>query len=139
MGSTVACDLCVDIRLVTTLGPWRAKRSDPFWRHLCCGLESLRCRESVVDEKKARRDSLSICTDLFVVCPLRGDVRRASPIELRRVILRVKNPSAPDASGLEDILGRGGEVPAEGTSLLPMAAHGVLGEEPSEPHSPHEV
>ena len=51
------------------------------------------------------------------------EVRRASPAEFRAALVRVKKhlPSS-NTSGIEDVLGRGGEVPSDGASLLLMAA-----------------
>ena len=50
-------------------------------------------------------------------------LRRASPSEVRSALLRVKKHLPPsNTSGLEDVLGQGGEVPSEGTSLLLMTA-----------------
>ena len=43
---------------------------------------------------------MSIREDIFTVCPSMADIRRASP----------------NTSGLEDVLGRGGEAPSEGTA-----------------------
>ena len=51
------------------------------------------------------------------------DIRGAAPGEIRSALLRVKlRPPPANSSGLEDALGRGGEVPAEGAVLLLIAA-----------------
>ena len=43
--------------------------------------------------------------------------------ELRSALLRVKKRRPPsNASGLDDVLGQGGDVPSDGTSLLVMTA-----------------
>ena len=80
-------------------------------------------RESVAGEYKSRRDPASVCRDIFSVCPWVTEVRRASPAELRAALVRVKKRLPPSStSGIEDVLGHGGEVPSDGASLLLMAA-----------------
>ena len=52
------------------------------------------------------------------------DLRRASSVELRSALLRVKKHLPPaNTSGLEDVLGQGSEVPSDGTSPLLTSAH----------------
>ena len=51
------------------------------------------------------------------------ELRRASPSELRSALLRVQKRLPPsNTSGLEDVLGQGGEAPPDGTSLLLTSA-----------------
>ena len=48
-----------------------------------------------------------------------AEVRRSAPAELRSASFRAKKHLAPaNASGLEDVLGQGSDVPSDGTSLL---------------------
>ena len=55
--------------------------------------------------------------------PWMVQLRHASPGEVRSALQRVKKHLPPsNASGLEDVLGQGGEVPSESTSLLLMTA-----------------
>ena len=83
------------------------------------GLDGRRIRVSVVDEYKARRDPPPICLDMFVARPWMVEIRRASRTEVRRGMSRAeRNPPTGNASGLEDTLGRGGEVPIDGTPPL---------------------
>ena len=50
-------------------------------------------------------------------------LRQASPGEVRSALLRAKKRlPLSNTSGSEDVLGQGGEVPSESTSLLLMAA-----------------
>ena len=66
---------------------------------------------------------MPICSEIFVACPWMVNKRRAPPIDRRRGITRVQKRLLPAIlSGLEDILGRGGEVPTEGAPLLLVAA-----------------
>ena len=70
-------------------------------------------------EYKSRRDPASVCRDIFVVRPWMGELRRASRTDLRTALVRAKKHLPPSNSpGLEDVLGQGGEVPSDGTSLL---------------------
>ena len=51
------------------------------------------------------------------------ELRRASQSDLRTALARVTNRLPPsNAPGIRDVLGRGGEVPSDGTSLLLMTA-----------------
>ena len=69
------------------------------------------------------RDPLSICKDIFALCPCMVDIRRAPPRDLCQGILRAKKrPPPTNSSGLEDILGRGGEVLLWSVPLLLMTA-----------------
>ena len=66
---------------------------------------------------------MSICWDMFTVCPWMVDIRRATSSEIRSDLMRAKRRHLPaNTSGLGDMLARGGEVPSEGTSLLFLAA-----------------
>ena len=77
----------------------------------------------VTAEYKFRRDPLPISRDVFLVGLWLAASCRAASVGLRHGILRVKNHLPPaNVSGLEDMLGRGGEVLAEGTSLVLAAA-----------------
>ena len=51
------------------------------------------------------------------------DIRRATPAELRNVLIRVRGHLVlAKASGLEDLLGQGCKVPSDSTSFLLMTA-----------------
>ena len=77
----------------------------------------------MVEEFKNRRDALFVRKDVFVSCIGMVELRRASSAELRGASLRVKERSPlADASGLEDALGPGGEVPSDGKYFLLMSA-----------------
>ena len=94
-----------------------------FRCHVCVALGTAKHRDKVVDEFKSRCDPTSICRDIFVVCPWMVRLRQASPGDIRSALRRVKKHLPPsNASGLEDVLGQGGEVPSESTSLLLMTA-----------------
>ena len=80
-------------------------------------------RETAKDEYKSRRDPFSICRDISSACPWMTELRRAAPADLRTALVRVKKHLPPsNAPGIEDALGRGGEVPPDGASLLLMTA-----------------
>ena len=81
------------------------------------------CPRGFVASIENRCDPMSICQDIFTVRPRMADVRRAAPGEIRSALPCVKHHLTPaNASGLEDVIGRGGKDPLGGTSLLLMAA-----------------
>ena len=58
-----------------------------------------------------------------MVCRWIVELRRARPSGLRTALERVKKHLPPsNMSGVEDVLGHGGDVPSASTSLLLMAA-----------------
>ena len=109
--------MCVDKGYAQTFGLWMPSAPIQFRRNVCLALDSVKHREAVVDEFKSRCGLAPSCRDVFAACPRMVELRLASPSELRSALLRVKKHLAPaNASGLEDALGQGSEVPSYGTS-----------------------
>ena len=80
-------------------------------------------RDAFIDDYKSRCDPTFARKDIFADCPWVAELSRASPGELRDALLRVRKHRAPaDASGLEDALGQGSEVPSDGTTSLSTTA-----------------
>ena len=120
---TALCETCVENGYAATFGAWAPHAPLLFRCHVCIAMSSAQHRDKVLIEFKSRCDPTSICRDIFVVCPWMVRLRQASPGEVRSALRRVKKHLPPsNASGLEDVLGQGGEVPSEGTSLLLMTA-----------------
>ena len=116
-------DTCADNGFASSVGQWVPRASVPFRCNICRAWGAAKRRETLADERKSRRDPASVCRDIFSVCPWVAELRRASPAELRTALLCVKkHHPPPNASGLEDVLGRGDEVPSDSTSLLLMTA-----------------
>ena len=107
----------------SSLRAWAPNAAAQFRCNMCLALDAAKRRESVVDEYKDRCDPSSVRRDILVMCPWMAGLRRAPPSELRSALLRAKKHLPPsNTSGLEDVLGQGGEVPSGGTSLLLMTA-----------------
>ena len=105
------------------MGLWTPGASITFCCNFCRALGAAKHREMVVEEYKNRCDPAPICRDIFTVCPWLTELRRASPSELRTALARAKKRlPPPNTSGIEDVLGHGGEAPSDGTSLLPLTA-----------------
>ena len=120
---TALCETCVENGYASTFGAWAPHAPLLFRCHVCIAFSSAQHRDRVLVEFKSRCDPTSICRDIFVVCPWMVQLRQASPGEVRSALRRVKKHLPPsNASGLEDVLGQGGEVPSESTSLLLMTA-----------------
>ena len=120
---TALCETCVGNGYASTFGAWAPHAPLIFRCHVCIALSTAQHRDKVVVEFKSRCDPTSICRDIFVVCPWMVQLRQATPGEIRSALRRVKKHLPPsNASGLEDVLGQGGEVPSESTSLLLMTA-----------------
>ena len=110
--------LCVVTGYASSLGAWRPGASTPFsLKKFGSAPDATKFREAAIDEYKNRCRPLSARNDIFAACPRMVELRLASPSELRSALLRVKKHLAPaNASGLEDALGQGCEVPSYGTS-----------------------
>ena len=120
---TALCESCVENGYAPTFGAWAPHAPLTFRCNVCIALLSAQHRNTVLDEFKSRCDPTSICRDIFVVCPWMVPLRQASPNEIRAALRRVKRHLPPsNSSGLEDVLGQGGDVPSESTSLLLMTA-----------------
>ena len=120
---TALCESCVENGYAPTFGVWAPNAPLQFRCNVCIALNSAQHRNMVLDEFKSRCDPTSICRDIFVVCPWMVHLRQASPNDIRVALRRVKRHLPPsNSSGLEDVLGQGGEIPSEGTSLLLMTA-----------------
>ena len=66
---------------------------------------------------------MAMCEGISAVLPWMSDIRRAAPREIRSALSRVMHQLPPTNSpGLEDGLGRGGDLPSEGGSLVVTAA-----------------
>ena len=116
------CNSSLDTGLAASLGLWGQSSANPLRRQICIALETIRFREDVIDEYTHRCDPSYVCKDIFLACPWVVEIRRASTSDLRRALLRVTKHFPPaNTSRLEDVSGRAGEVPTEGTSLLMMA------------------
>ena len=86
-------------------------------------MDAAKRRESVAEEYKNRCDSASACRDIATACPWMVELRRATPPDLRTAPARVrKRLPPPNISGLEDVLGHGGEAPSDSASLLLIPA-----------------
>ena len=106
-------DSRVDNGFASSLGFWAPGSPAPFRCHDCCASDAADRREAAIDAFQNRRDPTLVCKDIFLARPWMAGLRRASPAELRSALLRVKRRLAPaNASGLEDALGQGGDVPA---------------------------
>ena len=80
-------------------------------------------RDAVIEEYKNRHIPAFARKDIFVARQWMYDLRREPLVELRSALLRVQVHFAlANTSGLEDVLGRGSEVPSDGTSLSLMSA-----------------
>ena len=113
------CDTYADYGFAASVGIWSPNAPAPFRCNICRALDAAKHREFVAGEHRNRRDPASICRDIFMVCPWMAELRRASPSELRTALVRVKKRlPLSNMSGIEDVLGHGGEVPSDGTSLL---------------------
>ena len=87
------------------------------------GMLSLRQLEELLKKYKARRNPVTVREEMLVVYPLITEIRRASNLDLRQGIFRMKKHLHPPAvSWLEEIPAQGGEVPSNRPSLLKMAA-----------------
>ena len=120
---TALCESCVENGYASTFGVWAPHTPLSFRCNVCIALNSAQHRNMVLDEFKSRCDPTSICRDIFAVCPWMAHLRQAPPNEIRVALRRVKRHLPPsNSSGLEDVLGQGGEIPSESTSLLLMTA-----------------
>ena len=80
-------------------------------------------RDAVIGERANWRDRSFARKDYFAACPRMVDLRRASLVELRSALLRVKaHVPLANTSGLGDVLGQGSEAPSDWTSLLSTSA-----------------
>ena len=122
---SAVCDSCVDTGFALSPG-LRAPGSPalaPVWRNACCALDSAKHREAAIKDCKSRCDPMLVRKDISLAHPREVELRRASPIELRSAPQRAKRHLAPaNTSGLEDVLGQGGDGPSDGTSLVLMTA-----------------
>ena len=117
------CDACADNGFASPLGLWIPNASGSVRCNIFRASGSAKRRETVAGEYKSRRDPATGRRDISSVCPLMTELRRASPAELRTAFVRVKKRLPPsNTSGIGDALGRGGEVPPDGASLLLMTA-----------------
>ena len=117
------CDTCADNGLASPVGLWTPSAPAPLRCNICRALNSAYHRESVWGDYKNRRDPASARRDMFIVSPRTVESRRASPSDLRTALIRAKKQLPPsNMSGIEGVLGHGGEVPSDGASLLPMTA-----------------
>ena len=117
------CETCADSGFAPSSGLWAPNGAAHCRCHFCSAPDSVRHCEGAVEEYTNRRDPLFVCKDIFVVFPWLVVLRRVSPVELRRALLRVKKHLPPaNTRGLEDTLGLGGEVPAGGAPLLLTSA-----------------
>ena len=120
---TALRETCVEHGYASTFGAWVPHAPLQFRCSVRVSLDSAKHRNTALEEFKSRCGPTSICRDTFVVCPWMAQLRRASPSEVRSALLRAKKRLPPsNTSGLEDVLGQGGEVPSEGASLLLMTA-----------------
>ena len=95
-----------------SVGVWSPNAPAASRCNICRAMDAAKRRESVAGEYKNRCDSASVCRDIFTACPWMVELRRAPPSDLRAVLARVKKRLPPsNLSGLEDVLGRGGEAP----------------------------
>ena len=117
------CAACVVSAFAASLSLRAPGASVPFRCNIRCALDAADRRVAAIEERKNRRGPMLLRKDIFAACPRMVELRRASLAELRSAPLRVKKHVAPaDTSGLEDVLGQGGEVPSDGTSLFLMTA-----------------
>ena len=75
-------DLRVDLGLVAALGTWDTRRSDPFKLSRRIVLGSRPYHEFMIDGYKSGRGPLSICKNMFAVCPRMAEIRRDTPIRV---------------------------------------------------------
>ena len=76
-----------------------------------------------MEEYKVRWNPLSICWDVLAVCLWLVAIRRATSIQLRRGVVRVKKRlPATNVTGLGAVSGQGGGGAPERTSTLLMVA-----------------
>ena len=117
------CDACADNGFASSVGLWAPSAPAPFRCNICRALNSAYHRESVWGDYKNRRDPASARRDMFIVSPRTVESRRASPSDLRTALIRAKKQLPPsNMSGIEDVLGSGGEAPSDGASFLLMTA-----------------
>ena len=93
------------------------RRNDRF------SLDAASRQATFVDVYRARCDPTSVCKDILAASPWMAELNRASPGELRSAVLREQKHLAPaNMSGLEEVLGQGGDIPSDGASFLFMTA-----------------
>ena len=97
--------------------------SVPPRRNICGAMDSAKRCDAVIEEYKDWRDPLFTRKDIFALSPRMADFVRASLVELRSALLRVKKHLPPaNTSGQEEVLGQGSEAPSDGTSLFLTSA-----------------
>ena len=117
------CDACADKVFASSVGIWAPNAPAPFRCNICHASYAAKRREFVVGEYENRRDPASVHRDIFMARHWAAELRRAPPSDLRTALVRVKKHLPPlNMSGIEDVLGHGGEAPSDGTPLLLMTA-----------------
>ena len=120
---TTLFEMRADEVLALPSGTLDPKSPSPLKCRACIALEFARFREFPVRSYKNRCDPMATCEDICTACPRVVDIRRAASGDTGSASLRVLRHRPPaNASGSEDVRGRGSEVPSEGTSLLLLAA-----------------
>ena len=94
-------DACADNGFAASVGVWPPNAPAPFRCNICRAVDAAKRRESVAGEYMNRCDPASVRRDIFTARPWMVKLRRASPSDLRKALVRVKKRLPPsNMSGL---------------------------------------